>query len=149
VFISYRRSDIPHFAGRIAGALRDHFGEDRVFIDVESIDPGVNFRTVIANELANSSVVIVVLGREWATVADECGPRLFQPEDVVRMEIATALRNGIRVMPVLSDDASMPREPSLPREISEFAGCNGIRVRHEGFRDDIARVVANWAPPTG
>ncbi len=43
IFISYRRNDSASNAGRIFDRLEGHFGEGQVFMDVDTIKPGVNF----------------------------------------------------------------------------------------------------------
>ncbi|MGH8772477.1 MAG: TIR domain-containing protein, partial [Burkholderiales bacterium] len=43
IFISYRREDAAGHAGRLFDRLSEHFGRDRVFMDVSGIEPGVDF----------------------------------------------------------------------------------------------------------
>jgi hypothetical protein len=43
IFISYRRDDDPSAAGRLYDALARHFGAEQVFMDVDTLEPGVNF----------------------------------------------------------------------------------------------------------
>ena len=40
VFVSYRREDTSHLAGRLSDRLAERLGSDNVFMDVDSIDPG-------------------------------------------------------------------------------------------------------------
>jgi hypothetical protein len=39
IFISYRRDDTEGFAGRLFDRIKDHFGDDSVFLDVEERRP--------------------------------------------------------------------------------------------------------------
>ncbi|NIR43657.1 MAG: TIR domain-containing protein, partial [Gemmatimonadetes bacterium] len=47
VFISYRRQDSAGYARAIFNSLRQHFPGGRVFMDVDNIQPGVDFVEVI------------------------------------------------------------------------------------------------------
>jgi pSer/pThr/pTyr-binding forkhead associated (FHA) protein len=92
VFVSYRRSDAKHVTGRIADQLCSEFGDDQIFLDVDSIPFGVDFRTFINQRLEKCRVVLVVIGPSWASCANERGIRLQQPNDHVRLEVEAALK---------------------------------------------------------
>ena len=47
IFLSYRRDDTQHVAGRLYDRLADHFGQENIFMDVDSIEPGLDFIEVI------------------------------------------------------------------------------------------------------
>ncbi len=47
IFISYRRNDSASNAGRIYDHLINHFGQGQVFMDVDTIRPGVDFVEVV------------------------------------------------------------------------------------------------------
>ncbi|MDV7395171.1 toll/interleukin-1 receptor domain-containing protein, partial [Arthrospira platensis SPKY1] len=115
VFISYRREETAGFAGRLYDRLVSRFGRERIFMDVEGIDPGVDFVEAIERAVASCRALVVVIGPGWSSVADKNGNRrLDDPQDFVRLETAAALRRSIRVLPVLVNDANMPREEDLP-----------------------------------
>ena len=42
IFISYRRIDTSYAAGRIYDRLGAHFGEDAIFMDVDTIEGGLD-----------------------------------------------------------------------------------------------------------
>ena len=44
IFLSYRRQDSAGIAGRIYDRLRAHFGDDAIFMDIDNIPFGVDFR---------------------------------------------------------------------------------------------------------
>ena len=44
IFISYRREDSQELAGRLFDRLAQRFGKDRVFRDIDAIDPGAKLR---------------------------------------------------------------------------------------------------------
>ena len=109
LFVSYRRADSEESAGRLFEALKARFG-GRVFLDTASIPYGEDFRRVIRKRIAASDVVLVVIGNQWLTAADENGLRLQQPDDPVRFEIEAALaRDGVRILPVRIDGADRRR----------------------------------------
>jgi hypothetical protein len=92
--------------------LANDFGAERTFFDIASIEPGADFRQVIDAAVESTAVVVAVIGRRWVS------PRLQDPDDFVRRELAVALaRPGARVLPVLVDGARMPRSAELPEDI--------------------------------
>jgi hypothetical protein len=86
VFISYRREETSGHAGRLYDRLTSRFGSDEVFMDL-TIEPGEDFVERIREGVAQCRVLIVLIGRQWATIPDEEGrPRLEDPHDFVRLE---------------------------------------------------------------
>jgi hypothetical protein len=93
IFISYRREDTAGHAGRLYDRLHDRFPQNKIFMDVDTIDPGMDFGAAIEASVSSCDVLIAVIGKRWLTSADEEGRRrLDHPEDFVRREIATALK---------------------------------------------------------
>jgi TIR domain len=137
VFISYRRDDTRPWAIALRDQLAQAFGERRVFFDVDSMNAG-NWRAQIDQALERSAVVLVVIGPRWTTAADAEGhQRLLLPDDVHRMEVASALeRPGITVIPVLVDGARLPAARDLPedlralleRQVSEIGDARDRRL---------------------
>ena len=96
IFLSYRREDTTHAAGRLYDRLASHFGKDQVFMDIDTIDPGEDFVEVIERTVCPCDVLIALMGKGWLTSADAEGQRrLDNPEGFVRLEIATALDRKI------------------------------------------------------
>lgn len=142
IFISYRRQDEPNFAGRLYDRLAVRFGKNNVFMDVDSIELGLDFADVINRSLSQCKVLIVVIGKNWLRVADGQGrPRLENPNDYVRIEIETALRRGIRVIPVLVEGASVPRSPELPDSMESLSRRNGIEMSHLRFSVETDQLI--------
>jgi TIR domain len=133
VFVSYRRQDARGSAGRIYDQLADRFGDAQVFMDVDTIAPGVDFTKVITEAVSTCEVLLAVIGSRWLTATDEGGRRrLDDPGDLVRLEIAAALDRDIRVIPILVEDATMPRRHELPEtwrswRVATPTGC-GMRA---------------------
>jgi hypothetical protein len=51
----------------------------------------------------------------------------------VRLEIAAALQRDIPVIPILLDNAKIPKASQLPEDLKELALRNGLDVRHASF----------------
>jgi hypothetical protein len=87
-------------------------------------------------------VLIAVIGWHWLVTSDEQGRRrLDNPEDYVRVEIGTALKRGIRVIPVLVEGASLPLSGELPDELKPLTRRNALSISHDRFRADADRLV--------
>jgi hypothetical protein len=142
VFISYRREDSAPYAGRIQDRLEREFGRDGLFMDVDSIPLGMNFAKLLSEEVAKCGVLLVVIGPHWLDARDENGTRrLESPTDVVRIEIAAALEREIPVIPILVDNARIPKADQLPSDVRELAWRNGLNVRHDSFRTDMDKLI--------
>jgi TIR domain len=141
IFVSYRREDSSDSAGRLSDRLIDHFGLERVFIDVDTIELGADFVEAITSAVDACAVLVAVIGPGWLSAEDEQGRRLDDPDDWVRVEIGTALTRGVRVIPVLVREAAMPRRGDLPADLAGLARRNPLRIRHESFRDDVRRLL--------
>lgn len=116
LFISCRRDDTRQAAGHLADDLGDRLGAERIFRDIEKIELGVDFQQALNQALERCEIMLLPIGPNRATILDvETGARrLHQPTDWVRVAIVTALRHGIRVVPVLIDGARPPPEAELP-----------------------------------
>jgi CHASE2 domain-containing sensor protein len=141
MFISYRRDDVAKSTWRLFDWLERQFGAERVFFDRESIPPGEQFPRVLEEKLAASEVLIAVIGPRWASIADEAGPRLWQPHDYVAHEVATALAGKRKVIPVFVDGAAMPKPEELPPRLRAIADCEGLCLDDAHFREDFERLV--------
>jgi hypothetical protein len=128
ITVSYRRDDSEAITGRIFDRLIAHYGKDAVFRDIDNIPPGVDFRKHIDEALQETDVLIVVVGRRWMGSARPGSVRLHDDADPVRIEVETALKRGIAVVPVLVGDTRMPTAAQLPATLKEFAFRNAVRV---------------------
>ena len=155
VFISYRRSDAPSAARHLAEALKLRFGPDDVFFDTSDITAGVEWRRDTIRRLRAADVVLAVIGPHWATTAGHRTRRSLldrADEDLVRLEIETAFTSGAVVIPVLVDDAEMPRRETLPRPFRALAAAQAQTLHHTSWDRDVdalAEAVAYVAkqPP--
>src|SRR5207344_107230 len=95
----------------------------------DAIAPGADFVERIDTALTRSRAMFVVIGPSWAAATDKTGRRrLDDPRDVVRREIAAALRHGILVVPVLVGGAPMPGEEDLPEDLASLATRNAVQL---------------------
>ena len=98
IFLSYRRQDTSGTTGRLYDRLVDRFGPDQVFMDVDSIEVGLDFAEVIQRAVAACGVLLAVIGPQWLSATDKDGHRrLEDPDDVVRLEIEAALTSIFRL----------------------------------------------------
>jgi uncharacterized protein YecT (DUF1311 family) len=142
IFISYRRGDDPGSAGRLLDVLKTTFKADQLFIDVDNIEPGLDFVQVIQERVAQSHVLLAVIGKNWCDARGVDGSRrLDDPADIVRVEIESALDQDKRVIPVLIGDIKMPAPEKLPESLRALTRRNAVQIRHERFRDDTARLT--------
>lgn len=147
IFVSYRRVDSAEMTGFIAAALKQRFGEKGVFMDVDSIPVGVDFRAYIVATLRKCKACLVVIGPDWLDASGPNGSRrIDDPEDLVRIEVETALRLGVPVAPLMVRGADLPKPHQLPESVRELTNRNGLPVRpHPDFDNDVERLLARLA----
>ena len=142
VFISYRRSDSRGSAGRIYDNLSEHLGRDRVFRDLDALEPGAEYAGAIETFVRSCDAVVVVMGNQWLEARDERGQRrIDDPSDLVRREIEAALAQSKLVIPVLVEDAVMPEASDLPGQLAGLAGRNALQISDTRWDYDVGRLV--------
>jgi hypothetical protein len=147
IFVNYRRSDAEGESGRLFDDLADRFGAESVFMDVAAIEPGRDFRKAIDQSVAACSVLLAVMGREWLEAKDGAGSRrLNDPNDFVRIELASALRRDIPVIPVLVRGAKMPLAEQLPDDLKELAYRNAVELTHARWKSDVQVLIHALGP---
>ena len=140
VFISYRRMDHSYLAGAVYRVLAREYGDDNVFLDVDKVRPGQDFRAAIRDSVRSSDVVLVMIGPQWAP------GRLFDVQDPVRLELLTGSELGKLVVPVLHGGSGMPSEAELPLELAFVAYTNALSlsVPLRLLDDEVARIRSCW-----
>jgi hypothetical protein len=142
IFINYRRGDDPGFTGRLFDRLQEAFEPERLFMDVDNIAPGLDFVRVLEEQVAQCDVLLAIIGKGWTNASDATGARrLDSPDDFVRIEIESALKQDKRVIPVLVGEAQMPRPEQLPEALRTLARRNAVRLTHERFRADAQGLL--------
>jgi len=138
VFLSYRRADSQVSAGRMAQFLDAIPAVDAVFLDVDGIAPGENFETKIQNTLAQVSHVFLLIGTQWAGPVGASGrTRIFDDDDMVRRETRLALASKAKVVPILLDDARMPRPADVPPDLKALPSVNAFSLRTAHYDEDM------------
>jgi TIR domain len=141
IFLSYRRDDSIGVAGRIYDRLHAHFGPDSVFRDIDNIPFGVDFREYIDSAVGQCDLVLVVVGKNWAGGTDT-HRRIDDPRDFVRIEIESALKRNIPVIPILIDRTTMPTEADLPPSLTGLTYRNAIDVdQGRDFHPHVDRLT--------
>src|SRR4030095_5644006 len=141
VFISYRRQETAWPARQLYDVLVAELGANRVFKDVDNIEPGDDFVERIQSAVGSCQVLLALIGPQWLTITDAKGERrLDDPEDFVRLEVETALsRDDVRVIPILVDDAKMPRPQDLPMELAALTRRQAVEINPVDF--DTRRLM--------
>ena len=142
IFINYRRDDSGGYAGWLYDRLTGHFDRDFIFMDIDRIEPGEDFYEVINEKLKSVDVAVVLIGKNWLDITDAAGQRrLDNPDDWVRLEIATLLERKIRVIPILLSGAVMPQSTQLPECLMPLARRNAYEISHNRFHTDVDKLI--------
>ena len=142
IFLSYRREDATPYARLLQYLLSERIPDARVFMDLDSIEAGLDFAEVIREAVESCTVLVALIGQQWATLADEEGRRrLDDPDDFVRFEVQTALERDVRVVPVLVDGAKPLRREQLPAELHKLARLNAFELSSGRYQYDADRLV--------
>ena len=142
IFISYRRTDSEGYTGRLYDRLLKFYEKSQIFLDVEALEAGADFESVIMSELDACEVFIPIIGPRWVDVEDSAGDRrLANPADYVRREVAGALQRDKTIIPVLVNRAQMPKKKELPKDMRGLCRFNAAELSHGGFDDDVKRLV--------
>jgi hypothetical protein len=119
--------------------LSQRFPQNKIFMDVDTIEPGVDFVEAVEEVVSACDILVAVIGSGWLNASDRSGKR--RPEDLVRLEIATALKRGSRVVPVLVEGTSMPEVGELPDDLKAFVRRNALEISHSRFNADSERLL--------
>ena len=142
IFLSYRRDDSSGYAGRLFDNLAERFGRERVFMDIETLEPGMDFVAGIDRAIESCGAVIALIGPNWIKAQDSEGRRrLDNPHDFIRLEITTALTRGVRVIPVLVHNASMPPEQELPEPLRPLCRLQACEIADNRWEFDVGRLA--------
>jgi hypothetical protein len=142
VFVSYRRGDSEGQARALKNDLVELVGKSSVFMDVDDIALGQDFRHVLRERLESCDLLLALIGPGWLEAKDgEGNRRLDNATDVVRHEIAVALRRSIPVIPVLLQGAQVPSPERLPDDIRELAYRHAFGLGHSTWESDVREMV--------
>lgn len=141
VFISYRHDDEGPTSRFVKAELDEIFGSEHVFMDLDNIRQGDQWKEVIKSNLEACDCLIVVIGRNWLRLQDEFFVRrIDKKDDWVRIEIETALRRGIKIIPLFIGGALTQKE-ALPKSIQKLLDSQGMVINAVSWQSDIAALV--------
>lgn len=150
IFINYRRADSEGYVGRLYDRLVQHFRPEDIFMDVDAIQPGEDFVKKLEEAVSACDVLLAVIGPQWVGITDEQGNRRLEAwNDLVRLEIATALTQDKLVIPVLVGRATMPPPTALPDDLKLLTRRNAFELSHQKFAADVetlVRLIKSAAP---
>lgn len=142
VFVNYRREDTGPYARLLQFKLVERFPNVPLFMDLDSIEAGVDFAEAIKSGVEACVVLVALIGAKWLTVTDEDGRRrLDDPDDYVRYEVRTALERCVRVIPVLVDGARAPKQQQLPEDLQKLARLNALEMSYARLDYDATRLM--------
>jgi TIR domain len=142
IFINYRRDDAPGVAGRLFDYLTLKFPRRSLFMDVDAMNPGIDFAKQLDTQVAQCRVLIAVIGPHWLDARDKAGQRRLDSEkDYVRIELASALKRAIPVIPILVDGATMPPADTLSDDLKPLTRRHALELRHSRFNADADAIM--------
>jgi SH3-like domain-containing protein len=144
IIISYRRADTQDITMRVRDRLRKRYGAKSVFTDIDSIPIGSDFLRYIDSEIATADALLAIVGPRWLRTDRNDSSNLDDETDYVRLEVEAALKQNVKVAPILVGGARMPRTAELPAAIKEFAKLNAAPVDSGiNFENDLDRLIAS------
>jgi hypothetical protein len=140
IFLSYRRDASAGYAGRLYDRLVQKYGKRRVFMDVDAIPIGEDFVERIKKSVATTDVMLALISSGWAGEPG-ASSRLDNPNDFVRLELATALERGVIVIPVILPGATVPVPTALPDALAKLAFVNAFFLPANGFHQAVDGLI--------
>jgi len=142
IFINYRHEDAPFAASALYRELKERFGAENIFYDGGTLRPGMPFLNEIKAHLnGTAGAFIALIGPSWESAMD-ARRRRPDDDDYVVEEIELGLRNGWTVIPVLLNDATLPKPAGLPPSIRALPGNQVAHLRQASLDGDIEDLSA-------
>jgi hypothetical protein len=141
IFLSYRREDAAPHASALKVLLEQHIPDADVFMDLDSIKPGVDFAKIIRKAVDSCAVLVALIGPKWAMLLDERAADDSTNPDYVRFEVQAALKRGVPVIPVLVDGAKPLQQRQLPSELQKLARLNALELSSGRYQDDADQLL--------
>jgi TIR domain len=142
IIVSYRRSDSDAIAGRIRDRLSECYGNAAVFMDIDSIPFGKDFRAHVREAVLKEDIVLAIIGPKWTGRTKAGVSRINEETDPVRIELEIALERGIPVIPVLVGGASMPKADALPATLKDLPFLNAAVIdAGRDFHQHVDRLI--------
>lgn len=141
VVISYRRKPDLELADRLKAKLERRLGNGSVFLDLDDVREGGNFERRLSEAVARSYALVVLISDSWIHRLTES--LTGEDLDYVAFEVSEALDHGKHVVPVLVDNAEMPRPSELPDAMKGLSAIDAVHINRLTLNDDdVLRLVA-------
>lgn len=148
ILISYRHDDATHVRA-LQTALEGRFGAEAVLRDLKVSSQQGDLMTIVADLVAEATTVLVIIGRDWSRSGDTQEHRRSTDRDWVRVEVSLTLAWNKEIVPVLIEDASMPKRSALPNDLAGIADQVAVRLRDSDWEADLSRLfdrIGEWSP---
>ncbi|MBX2835542.1 MAG: toll/interleukin-1 receptor domain-containing protein [Gammaproteobacteria bacterium] len=150
IFISYRKNDEPGYVGRLADGLRQRFGTQHVFQDLDDIVAGENWQPQIESTLKQSHIVLAIIGTGWEKeLLRRINAANLEP-DIHQHELVIARKLKIPIIPVLLRNAALPDRDKLG-ELDWLLDGHAFRL-HDGqnqWQLDLDKLASQIETATG
>jgi hypothetical protein len=148
-FLNYRRRDTTLETKCVYDRMTEHFGRNSIFLDVDSIPLGVDYRQYVADVVSKARSHLFVIGPEWLNVESADGNRrVDDPADFCRIEAEAAIARGVPLIAALVRAATLPSEELLPPSLVEIAYCYDVPLRKDHWDHDLNRLLKTVAMVT-
>jgi hypothetical protein len=151
IFISYRRASDAFAVQMVYELLVKAYGEDNVFLDRRSLEPGVDWLQSLDREVARATAVVLVFSKEWFGPNADGSRRIDDPKDMVRRELVAANQFGRPIIPVVVDGSSPLYGSQVPKGL-EFISKHqflSLEPRSEAFpsqQASLAKAIGRAQP---
>lgn len=143
IFISYRRGGDSTAAGQLYDLLEYEFGGDVLVMDADVKVVGVAFTGALERQVSECDMLIAVIGATWLDAPDGKGGRLIDdPDDLVHVEIASALHQGKRVIALLLDGTKLAAA-WLPEPLKPLARQKAFSADTAKFQDSVQGLLGD------
>jgi hypothetical protein len=126
--------------------LIDKFGEERILLGGSNSLLSADFIVKIEENVAKCNILLALIGRDWAGMDYYVGPKkglINAPNDRVRVEIETALKLNIRIIPLLYNDAVLPQTDDFPQSLHPLIQLQALTLRLDP--DDTVHRIEPYA----
>jgi hypothetical protein len=143
IFISYRRATDAFGVQKVYELLVQAYGEDKVFLDRRSLEPGEDWLQSLDREVARATAVVMVFSAEWFGPNADGTRRIDDPKDMVRRELVAANQFGRAIIPVIVDGSSPLYGTQLPKGLEFIAKHQflALEPRSEAFSSQQASLT--------
>jgi len=149
-FLSYRREDCQAQADllRAAGARRLRAADGDVWVEPNPDLRGQDLAVDVRLRLLDCDALLALIGPAWSDPADPLtgASCLSGRHDPVHCAIATALRVGVPVIPILIDGSALPAPSAIPTDLQALRHRRAATLHTRRFKADARRLFNTLTP---